>query len=241
MKHIRLFRWCPNQETLFATVLFLLMVCLNIVANLFNDSAWFFLFYQGALVLGLGIVTPLWYIRTTNQSVDSIGLTLTNWKKAVVYGLLIICVSVPWRFAGLHLPKQFAILLSTSVALLMTSFFEEVFFRGFLQTRFEKAFGAIPAIVLSGLTFSLYHLGYPDYQNVKLLFQLLLVGLFFAIAFRITNNVITSFLVNLPHAIISFVEKGSYFSTKVAVISGFTTVLGLCLIIYFYGTYAKSK
>jgi membrane protease YdiL (CAAX protease family) len=118
----------------------------------------------------------------------------------------------------------------------MTSLFEEVFFRGFIQTRFEKAFGAIPAIMLSGLTFSLYHLGYPNYRNLKLLFVLFLVGMFFAIAFRITNNVITSFLVNVPHAIISFIENGSYFSTKVSVISVFTTILGLFLIFYFYAT-----
>ncbi|MCL0049041.1 CPBP family intramembrane metalloprotease, partial [Dehalococcoidia bacterium] len=68
------------------------------------------------------------------------------------------------------------VLIYTSIALVMSTLFEEVFFRGFLQTRFEKAFGIFPAIVLSGLTFSLYHLGYPAYRDFNLLMSILTVN-----------------------------------------------------------------
>jgi uncharacterized protein len=239
---MRWFRWKPTQETLFATLLFFLIVFLNIFANFFKQAPFFFVLYQGVLILGAGIVAPLWYIRITKQRIASIGLTLTHWKKAVAYGLFLACVSVPWRLAGTHISTiEFGVLVSTGISLMMTSFFEEVFFRGFIQTRFEKAYGAVPAIIVSALTFSLYHLGYPDYRNPNLLFVLFLVGLFFAVAFRITNNVITSFLVNLPHALISFIENGSYFSTKVAVVSGFTTIIGLFFIYYFYTSEVSTR
>ena len=46
-------------------------------------------------------------------------------------------------------------LVGMCAPLLMTTFSKEFFFRVFLQLRFENAFGAIPAIILSGLVFSI--------------------------------------------------------------------------------------
>ena len=114
----------------------------------------------------------------------------------------------------------------------MSTLFEEVFFRGFLQTRFEKAFGIFPAIVLSGLTFSLYHLVYPAYRDFNLLMILFFVGMFFAVAFRVTSNVITSFTLNLPHAIVTFVEKQTFFDARIAMIAFATTMIAVALIIW---------
>ena len=147
-------------------------------------------------------------------------------------GLIFVIISVPWRIVGkgLIFPEE-SLMIYTCTALVMSTFFEEVFFRGFIQTRFERAFGILPAIVLSGLTFSLFHLGYPGYRNLNQLIILFLVGMFFALAFRTTNNIITSFTLNLPHAIIHFIEKQTYFEENIFIIDIITIVIGIFLLI----------
>jgi hypothetical protein len=66
-------------------------------------------------------------------------------------------------------------------------FFEAVFFRGWLQLRFEHAFGIIPGVVFSALCYSLYHVGYGMlWDELLFLFGL---GMVFATVFRLTKNV----------------------------------------------------
>jgi len=229
---IVLLKWHPDRETAFSFLFFFLSILLNGLANTFKGSDMFFLFYQGLLVLGVCILLPLWYMTKTNQTFMSMGLTLSNWHKAVLYGLLFVILSLYGRFMNISIQwpesDQLIILIGT---LAMASLFEEVFFRGFLQTRFEKAFGVIPAVVLSGLTFSLYHLGYPDYRNLQVLTVIFFFGLFLAITFQTTKNVLTSFIVNLPHAVISFIENQSFFDKNSMVISLAAMFIAL-LIIY---------
>ena len=64
--------------------------------------------------------------------------------------------------------------------LIMTTFFEEFLFRGFVQSRVEKLFGCFPAIFVSGMMFSLYHIGYPGFRTWEDLLLLFAVGIGFA-------------------------------------------------------------
>lgn len=229
-----LFKFKPEKETLIAFGLFFACIGVATLASMFTETPLFVLFYQGVLVLGICIFFPLWYIGIRNkQSLSTIGLTMEGWEKALLVGLIFVIFSVPWRIVGKDLPLPATdALIYTSIALVMSTLFEEVFFRGFLQTRFEKAFGIFPAIVLSGLTFSLYHLVYPAYRDFNLLMILFFVGMFFAVAFRVTSNVITSFTLNLPHAIVTFVEKQTFFDARIAMIAFATTMIAVALIIW---------
>jgi uncharacterized protein len=230
-KRMVLFNWQPDRETAFSFLLFFLSILLNGIANSFKGSYFFFLFYHGLFVVGLCTLVPVLYMSKINQTLVSMGLTLNNWLKAVLYGLLFVCFSLYGRFMNLSIEwpgtDRLIFLIGT---LAMASLVEEVFFRGFLQTRFEKSFGVIPAILLSGLTFSLYHLGYPDYQNLQVLTALFFFGIFLAITFKTTNNVVTSFIVNLPHAVISFIEKHAFFDKSRMVISLVTMLIVLFII-----------
>lgn len=120
----------------------------------------------------------------------------------------------------------------------MSTLFEEVFFRGFLQTQFEQRFGAVPAIVFSAVCFSVYHVGYGNIRmDVPELLSLFFIGIFFSISFRITNNIITSYIVNLPQAVLTFIgeqrsiDYSYHFNNVSAVVSIVTFLLGLLLII----------
>ncbi|RBQ24214.1 hypothetical protein ALNOE001_03270 [Candidatus Methanobinarius endosymbioticus] len=52
-------------------------------------------------------------------------------------------------------------------SLLMTTFFEEFLFRGFIKTQLEKKFSFIIDIIFSGLLFSIYHIGYPGFRSIE--------------------------------------------------------------------------
>jgi membrane protease YdiL (CAAX protease family) len=94
----------------------------------------------------------------------------------------------------------------------MTTFFEEFLFRGFFQIRFEKLFGAVPAVLLSGLMFSLYHLGYPKFRSWNSLLTLFLVGIMFALSFKLSgNSLFTAYFVNLPNAILTYLYNPQNF------------------------------
>jgi hypothetical protein len=91
----------------------------------------------------------------------------------------------------------------------------------------------------------LYHIGYNNIRaNLTELIPLFFTGIFFSISFRITNNIITSFIVNLPHAIITFIGEQSFitysahFDKISAILSLISTFIGLFLILIFS---AKNK
>jgi hypothetical protein len=73
------------------------------------------------------------------------------------------------------------------VMALAVGLFEAIFFRGWLQLRFEEAFGLVPSLILGALCYSLYHVGYGMmWGEMLFLFGL---GLVFAAFFRLTKNV----------------------------------------------------
>ena len=58
---------------------------------------------------------------------------------------------------------------------------------GWLQLRFEEAFGVVPGVILGALCYGLYHVGYGmAWDEVLFLFGL---GLVFATVFRLTRNI----------------------------------------------------
>lgn len=98
------------------------------------------------------------------------------------------------------------------VPLVMTTFFEEFFFRGFVQNRVGEEYGSLSAILLSGIMFSLYHLGYPGFRTFGDLLLLFAVGMGFAAVYRVSgNNFIVAYFVNLSNAFVTYVLKFGQF------------------------------
>ena len=121
------------------------------------------------------------------------------------------------------------------VPLLMTTFFEEFLFRGFVQSRVEQQFGWFPAILVSGIMFSLYHLGYPGFRTFGDILLLFAVGLGFAIAYKLSdNNLIVSYFVNLPNAFVTYMLKYEQFPVMnlSATVAGVITLILIMLIFY---------
>jgi len=69
------------------------------------------------------------------------------------------------------------------------SLWEVIFVFGWLQLRFEEAFGIIPAVVLAGISFCLYHAGYGWFARAHLM-SLFVIGIMMAMVFRMTKNLL---------------------------------------------------
>jgi membrane protease YdiL (CAAX protease family) len=70
---------------------------------------------------------------------------------------------------------------------LAIGFFEALFWRGWVLLRLEEAFGVIPAVLLGSFLYAAYHIGYA--MPIDEMVFLFLIGIMFAIAFRLTKNV----------------------------------------------------
>lgn len=209
----------------------LLIIVTNSIACHVNGLL-YFLFYHLGYGIILSLLVPIWYVeKNEHLTYGAFGI-----KKVKLIGYVVILAFTAFSIGGqlshLEIKDIHFELLPLSIApLLMTTFFEEFLFRGFMQTRFEKAFGFIPAIILSGLAFSLYHLGYPGFRGLNEIVLLFFVGIMFAIAYKLSgNNLIVSYFVNLPNAFLTYLINYKMFpdftpaATVISVIAIFVII-----------------
>ncbi len=191
----------------------MLIICIAL-ANLNPTPVLYFLFYNLMYGLIFSFFIPLYYLHKEKELPASVGI-----KKPGIRQFIVLACFVAFSVGGQLIPKIAAgeqipwRLLPMGIApLIMTTFFEEFLFRGFVQSRVEQQFGWLSAILVSGLMFSLYHLGYPGFRTFGDILLLFGVGLWFAIAYRLSgNHLIVSYFVNLPNAFVTYMLKYSQF------------------------------
>jgi membrane protease YdiL (CAAX protease family) len=146
-----------------------------------------FITFGPVTLAGLGVALPVFYtVLVRRRPLSDLGLTLRHLLPSLALSLLlgwdtyrntVATLQVTW--AREHVP-----LIAMVVAV---GLFEAVFFRGWLQLRFEEAFGVVPGAILAALCYSLYHVGYGMARSeILFLFGL---GLVFAGVFRLTQSV----------------------------------------------------
>lgn len=136
----------------------------------------------------LGVVAPVTYTAfVRHRPLSDLGITRKQLLPSLLLGLLmgittyystIRALGVSWN-AG-HVPL---VMMSLAVGL-----FEAVFFRGWLQLTFERAFGLVPGLILAAGAYSLYHVGYG--MAAGTLVELFYYGLIFGGLFRLTSNIV---------------------------------------------------
>jgi membrane protease YdiL (CAAX protease family) len=126
-------------------------------------------------------------VLVRHRPLNDLGLTLRHLLPSLVLSLFLGWDTYRETLAtlGVTWGREHVPLVTMVVAV---GLFEAVFFRGWLQLRFEEAFGVVPGVILGALCYSLYHVGYGMVRGEMLfLFGL---GLVFAAVFRLTRNVI---------------------------------------------------
>ena len=138
-----------------------------------------------ATVFGLGV--PLyWMTVVRRRPLEDLGITRRHLGKSLVLQALLSVGLYLTAFGDVTLPAIEAVIPLVALSLAI-GFFEAVFWRGWVLQRLEESFGFLPALLLGSLLYAVYHLGYAmPIEEIAFLF---LVGLLFAVTFRLTNSV----------------------------------------------------
>jgi membrane protease YdiL (CAAX protease family) len=183
-------RWELDRTTLVALGSYVLVVAALFVAfQAFTTDqvAANFITFGPITLAGLGVAVPVLYtVLGRRRSLADLGLTGSRLLPSLILGLIL-----GWDTYTNTLAPMNVIWTRTEVPLIVMALavglFEAIFFRGWLQLRFEAAFGLIPGLIVAALCYSLYHIGYGmTGEEMLFLFGL---GLTFGAFFRLTKNV----------------------------------------------------
>ena len=182
-----LFQWHPSKEVLTALISGLLVIALSAAMIHARRIPWIGIMIRDVMMIYLvGILFPLLYIRKSNYSFSVFGLSLRRWRLFLpvnfALGVLMLFMFLLESPSPPDLSLDRIILFQLAFVML-AGIFEVVFFYSFLRTLFERAFGIVPGIILAALCYSFHHAGFqPEFG------KLILVGLMYAIVFRIGNS-----------------------------------------------------
>lgn len=109
-------------------------------------------------------------------------------------------------------PKS-AIIVGLAMAAVVAGVIEEISVRGFMQGRLEKAFGVVPAIVISGLVWALFHTNHSYFDtsavNVAIWFAIfLIVSAMLGTIANLTNSVLPGIVIHAGFDSTYFVAAG---------------------------------
>ena len=221
-------------KTIFICIIIelILIFCVG-CANLYPNPIQYFFFYNVLYGMVFSFLIPLFLLRKEKDIFDFIGLKAFGKRQIVVLTVFVIFSVggqlIPIAVSGRTI--SWNLLPLGVVPLIMTTFFEEFLFRGFFQNKVEKDFGVLSAILVSGLMFSLYHLGYPGFRTFGNILLLFAVGVGFATAYRLSeNNLIVAYFVNLPNAFVTYIIKFDQFPVM-EMSSTIASLITLCILI----------
>ncbi len=183
-----LVRWHPSRGTAVALATEAGMILAYAVLGQ-NSSNLGVAALVGLLIVPvLAVAIPVfWTTLVEHQDLAVLGITSRRWLPSLLLGLaLSLLVVVPLFYASRPAvePERWLPMAAAGAV----SLFEPLFVFGWLQMRFEKDFGILPAVLLAALCFALYHIGYLP-QAMSGQFQ---SAALFAVAFRFTTNLLVA-------------------------------------------------
>nr|WP_318659483.1 CPBP family glutamic-type intramembrane protease [uncultured Treponema sp.] len=191
----KLFRFNFTKETAVALAAGTVMVALSLLmlpfsGSSFLDKAMSFVLRDLLMIFGLGVVFVSLYAGKDGKSaLNEIGFSgrknILSLILDFIFGAVLLAMFLKEEIpSGLADIKNFY----AAVYILTAGIFEMTFIYGFLRSSFEKAFGIIPAIILTSVFYSFHHAGFqPEFMH------LLFVGLMYCSVYYITQNLLIIF------------------------------------------------
>lgn len=190
-----LFKFKVTKDTGIAAVAGLIMIALSLLMLPFggdsvSDTVISFFLRDVLMIFGLGVVFVSLYVEKKGRSVLSdLGFTKRKWMLSLILNI-VLGAGLLFVFLKDEVPENVISLnnLYGASYIVVAGIFEMIFIYGFLRMSFEKAFGIIPAIILTSAFYSLHHAGFqPEFIH------LFLVGLMYCSVFYITKNMLIIF------------------------------------------------
>ncbi len=172
-----------------AVMIFLSLIMLFFGGKSLLDKAMSFILRDLLMIFGLGIVFVSLYVWKKAGSVKAIGFT---GRKNILSLLIDFLLAAGLLAMFLKDERPAGILeiknLYAASYILVAGIFEMTFIYGYLRASFEKAFGIIPAILLTAAFYSFHHAGFqPEFLH------LFFVGLMYCSVYYITQNLLIIF------------------------------------------------
>lgn len=179
-----------DRENIFGLICGFIMILLSIAMTLFHNEIGNIILRDLLMILFLGFFTPVYYILIIKKK----SLSVLGFHK----NKLAVSLAVNMT-AGISLFVMFNHKSTEAISFDLNSFyavtyilaagiFEMVFIYGFLRYEFERAFGILPAILLTAIFYSLHHAGFQP-EFTKLFF----VGIMYVTVFCLTRNLFSIF------------------------------------------------
>lgn len=186
-------KWCHfdiDKENIFGLVCGFIMILLSIAMTLFDSEMSNIILRDLLMILFLGFFTPIYYILIIKKkSLSTLGVHKN--KLAVSLAVNVI--------AGISLFVMFISKNTEEIVfnrnsfyaityILVAGIFEMVFIYGFLRYELERAFGILPAILITAIFYSFHHAGFQP-EFAKLFF----VGMMYVTVFYFTRSIFSIF------------------------------------------------
>ncbi|MBR3544106.1 MAG: CPBP family intramembrane metalloprotease [Treponema sp.] len=189
-----LFRFNFTKETAVAFAAGAAMIALSLLMLPFAgdslaDKIISFVLRDLLMIFGLGVVFVSLYAERNKDGAKAIGFT---GKKNVLSLLLDLLFAAGLLAMFLKEGRPQGILevrnLYAAAYILVAGVFEMTFIYGYLRACFERAFGIVPAILLTAAFYSFHHAGFqPEFMH------LFFVGLMYSAVYYITQNLLIVF------------------------------------------------
>lgn len=186
------FRWKPGKDLTAVIVSWFLVTgalytATKIVGPTTGGGLPYFFLYALVTATLFGVGIPLyWMVGVRKRPLSDLGITTRLLGLSLIIQVVLAILLFLSRLGEMN-PPDIEELLPLIALALTIGFFEALFWRGWVQLRLEEAFGILPGIVLGAALYAVYHIGYGMPRNeIAFLF---LIGLMFAVVFRITRNI----------------------------------------------------
>ena len=203
----RLFLWSPSADTAAAALSVVLLTILAYLGLVLFEGTWLsFLLFVLIGTVGVCVIFPLyWMVVRRKKALDTLGITTKHWLASLLVGVFLAGFSL-WDY---HRNFGISVAIIPGLIVGIYALWEIVFVCGWLQLRFEEAFGIIPGIILAPLCGSLYHIGY-GYLDFSILAGMFIFGVFMAIIFRFTKNILIFWPFFMPIASLRGFKMGGF-------------------------------
>ncbi len=177
-------RFDPGQDTVVALVTLFLFWPVYYFSSAGETILDFFLWFVIGNII-LNVLFPAYYVlHVRKEPISQLGIKREGWIPALVVSIvLVLFFFLPGLIeAAEGIPTEALIphIIANGIIL-----WEPFFVYGWLQNRYERAFGMVPGIVLAGISFGLYHVGTYPLEGVL---TLAAYGLFFGVIYRLLKR-----------------------------------------------------
>lgn len=241
LKDIKWFRFNPNKDLPALVISYILVVAALYTATFIvtaKNGGLYFIFYALVCATLCGVGIPVfWTVIVRKRPLSDLGITKKNLKLSLIIQLILGLALYVMKLRYEQMPP-FSYLAPLIALVLAVGFFEAVFWRGWIFSRLEDAFGLIPALVLGSALYAAYHIGYG--MSVNEMTFLFFIGLMFALVFRITKSVFILWPVFQPMGQMITLLKETLPLPMIAVL-GFAEALVAMFVISFLTTVIAKK